>query len=580
METCEPVVAVLVATAHRTDYLKSRTFASVNSQLRTPARLVLVDDSDAENTERTRRLVESWHLPGVNVDFLRNRRTSGAAGAWNSGLDHLLRTSKTSPEHVYVAILDDDDEWLPHHLASCLEMIEGGSLDFVAAPFWRIEEDAEPEPVTPPASLDTAGFLVGNPGIQGSNLVCRLSVLLEAGLFDESLPSCTDRDLCIRIADLPGVRYGAAARPSVRHFACRSRQRLSTPGSVSKNQGLDRFFQKYCGRMSGDERAAFEDRAERLFGWRRTPLPAPTAETEPKPASPLGESPAQAPVHIVAGIIADTSLLANLKNLLGDLRGLDNDAELSGLDVLILENGHGRTPDADLRQLVEDERRRGLRVHLVDRKHHADDARQERILDGGAVAGTMLAIADARTVLQSYLYAFAKDRPGSVVWILDDDMRLDPLVEEDDGRLSRRRSNIVKTVRNLRRLRAGGFLDVALGACTGAPPLPVAATVRVQLVDLVASLQWLATLDPSAALPDRSTENASLRSGRRDYYYDLSRRETDRLEAPFWIVPDTPLARLLARRSNAWPRGPNAFWPGNRSSGHLRFEPTSTRSST
>ena len=540
MNTCQPVVVALVATANRTHYLKSRTLLSVASQTRPPARLVVVDDSDGEGTERTRRLVESWRLPGVNVDFLRNRRTRGAAGAWNSGLDHLLRTSNVSPEQVYVAILDDDDEWLPHHLESCVSTITASGLDLVAAPFWRIEEDAEPEPLTPPGSLVAADFLVGNPGIQGSNLVCRLSVLLEAGLFDEWLPSCTDRDLCIRITDLPGLHYGAAAQPSVRHFACRSRQRLSTPGSVSKNQGLDRFYQKYCGRMSGDERAAFEDRAQRLFGWRRTPLPSPAAEPEPRPPSPLDESPAQAPVHVVVGIIADTAQLPNLENLLGDVRGLADDAELSGLDVLILENGRRRTPDADLRRLVEDERRRGLRVHLVDRKHHADDARQGRILDGGAVAGTMLAIADARTVLQSYLYAFAKDRAGSVVWILDDDMRLDPLMEEGDGRLSRHPSNTVKTVWNLRRLRAGGFLDVALGTCTGAPPLPVAATVRVQLVDLVASLQWLATLDPGAALPDRSTENASLRSGRRDYYYDLSRRETDRLEAPFWVVPDAP----------------------------------------
>ena len=553
MSASQPVVAALVATANRTNFLRSRTFVSIEGQTRPPARLVVVDDSNADDAERTRRLVEGWHLPGVNVDFLRNRRTEGASGAWNSGLDHLLRTSNVSPEHVYVAILDDDDVWLPHHLESCLATMDGGRLDLVAAPFWRIEEGAEPEPVTPPASLDAAEFLVGNPGIQGSNLVCRLSRVLEAGLFDEWLPSCTDRDLCVRLADLPGLRYGTAPRPSVRHFACRSRQRLSTPGSASKQRGLDRFYQKYRGRMSKDQRVAFERRAQRLFDWQRTPLPPPTARPKPMP-SPLGESPAQAPVHLVVGIIADTAQLANLHELLCDLEGLDEDEELSGLDVVILENGRQPTPDIDLRHLVEEERCRGLRIHLVDRKHHADDAQAGRILDGGVTAGTMLSIADARTVLQSYLYAFAKDRPGSVVWILDDDMRLDSLVEEGDGRLLRRRGNVVRLVRNLRRLRAGGFLDIALGTCTGAPPLPVAATVRVQLVDLVAALQWLAKLEPDDVLPDRSAENANLRSRRRDYYYDLSRRETDRLEAPFWVVPDAPgetvgqaFARVAAR---------------------------------
>lgn len=539
MNASQPVVAVLVATANRIDLLRERTFVSVERQSRPPARLVVVDDSVRDSAERTRRLVQDWRFPGVNVDFMRNRRSKGAAGAWNSGLDHLLRTSNVSPEHVYVAILDDDDEWLPHHLEACIALTADGGIDLVAAPFWRVEEDVESELIRPPASLDAAEFLVGNPGIQGSNLVCRLSRLLEAGLFDEWLPSCTDRDLCIRIADLPGLRYAVAPRPSVRHFACRSRQRLSSPGSVSKNRGLDRFYRKYRGRMSEGQRAAFEHRAQTLFGWQRTPSPPPTVRPEPKP-SPLEESPAQSPVHLVVGVIADTAQLANLNNLLGDLRQIDADPELSGLDVLVLENGSHPTPDTDLRHLVEEERGGGLRIHLVDRKHHADDAQAGRILDGGATTGTMLSIANARSVLQSYLYAFAKDRPGSAVWILDDDMRLDSLVEQGDGRLARCRQNIGGMVRNLRRLRAGGFLDIALGICTGAPPLPVAATVRVQLVDLVASLQWLAQLGPCAALPDRSAENANLRSGRRDYYYDLSRRETDRLEVPFWVVPDAP----------------------------------------
>ena len=62
----------------------------------------------------------------------------------------------------------------------------------VATPFLRIEEDTEPLRVNPPRSLRASDLLVGNPGIQGSNLGCGPSVLLEAGLFDESLPSCTD----------------------------------------------------------------------------------------------------------------------------------------------------------------------------------------------------------------------------------------------------------------------------------------------------------------------------------------------------------------------------------------------------
>ena len=604
--TARNTVVALVATAHRTELLKHRALPSIERQSRPPWRVIVVDDSgDDAAAERTEGLVRGWRPPGIAVDFLRNRRTKGAAGAWNSGLDHLLRLLRTRDdlERHYVSILDDDDLWEPDHLRQCLEAAESRCLDMVAAGFRRIEEGAEPRLVTPPRPLDVASFLVGNPGIQGSNLVCRLRVLLEAGLFDESLPSCTDRDLCIRIAELPDVRYGAVSEPTVRHFACGSRPRLSIPGSSAKTRGLDRFFRKYHDRMSDIQRAEFRARAGRYFGWKesalesvnggavrhgsspsvpRSPVPSqasphpsiprspassqapphpsipgppasPQASPHPSipqsPASsqasphlpvPRSPAPPQAPPHLIVGMIADTARLEDVGGLLADLRGLAGDPGLSGLDVLILENGCGRAPDGELRSLVECERMDGLRVHLVDQAQHLEDAASDLVPDGGAGRGRKLPIAPARTVLQSYLYAFAKRRPGAVVWIVDDDMRLDPLVIGEDGRLRRQPRALAPVLRELRRLHAGGELDIALGTYTGAPPLPFAATVRVQLVDLAASLRWLASLDPRAALPDRSRENAALRSGRRDYYYDLSRKETDRLETPFPITPAFP----------------------------------------
>ena len=601
--TAKNIVAALVATAHRTELLKHRALPSIGRQSRPPSRVIVVDDSDDDAAAgRTEELVRDWQPAGIAVDFLRNRRTKGAAGAWNSGLDHLLRTGG-DPRRIHVAILDDDDRWDLDHLERCLAIAESRDLDMVAAGFRRIEEGAEPRLVVPPRSLDVASFLAGNPGIQGSNLVCRLSVLLEAGLFDESLPSCTDRDLCIRIAELPGIRYGAVSEPTLRHFACASRPRLSTPGARAKTEGLDRFFRKHRDRMSEAQRAEFRARAGRYFGWtesapesvngdagrRGSPtsvprpsappqaphhLPAPPPSAPPQasthlpvlpfsaqsrtvpdlsiprpsappqaphhPSAPPHSTPPQAPPHLIVGMIADTERLEDVGGLLADLRGLAGDPGLSGLDVLILENGSARAPDEALRSLVERERTGGLGVHLVDRARHLEDAANGLVPDGGAGRGRKLPIAPARTVLQSYLYVLARSRPGAVVWIVDDDMRLDPLVIGEDGRLRRQAHALAPVLRELRRLHAGGELDVAIGTYTGAPPLPFAATVRVQLVDLAASLRWLASRDPRAALPDRSMENAALRSGRRDYYYDLSRGETDRLETPFPVTPAFP----------------------------------------
>ena len=149
-----------------------------------------------------------------------------------------------------------------------------------------------------------------------------------------------------------------------------------------------------------------------------------------------------------------------------------------------MENGHGQKPDESLRALVESERGRGLRIHLVDRARHLEDAGRGLVPDGGACRGRKLPIAHARTALQTYLYAFAKGRPGAVAWIVDDDMRLDPLVADKNGRLQRRSLDLASALRELRKLHASGDIDIAIGAYTGAPPLPFGATVRVQLVDL------------------------------------------------------------------------------------------------
>ena len=273
-------VAVLVATADRPGLLKRRALPSIASQSLLPSRVVVIDDSGVNDaTTGSRQAVGDWRPAGVAVDFLHNRRSKGASGAWNSGLDHLLRTSG-DPGRLHVAILDDDDRWDPYHLERCIVAVEKHDLDMVAAPFRRIGEAAEPCLVVPPRSLDIADFLIGNPGIQGSNMVVRLSALLEAGMFDESLPSCTDRDLCIRLAELPGLRYGATSEPTVDHFACESRERLSTPGSSARTEGLDRFFRKYRGGMSDSERTAFRARAERYFGWTVT-APDPASDNDP-----------------------------------------------------------------------------------------------------------------------------------------------------------------------------------------------------------------------------------------------------------------------------------------------------------
>lgn len=269
-----PRIAVVIATRDRSALLADRAVPSVLAQTRAPDHLVVVDDSSVGIRVANRDIVASVKSIGLRADYLENEKTPGASGSWNTAIEFLFR-QVDDPADLFVALLDDDDAWAPDYLGRCIALACEHELDMVAADIQRIEA-ADRAPLTSgaPESLCAADFLTGNPGIQGSNLFVRLSVLLAAGGFDEELRSATDRDLCIRISDLGTIRYRRLAVPLVRHFADRATARLSTRGCEAKLAGLTAFWQKYAGRMTAAQRRACCERAWALFDWRPGPGPA------------------------------------------------------------------------------------------------------------------------------------------------------------------------------------------------------------------------------------------------------------------------------------------------------------------
>ena len=266
-----PRVAVVIATSNRFAMLTNRSIPSVLAQTRFPDFVIVVDDSMPSVRPPNAKFVAALKMPGCEFSYLENARTAGASGAWNTAFDFLVAKSEDVAS-VFVAILDDDDSWSPDYLATCCSAAVEQRLDMVACGLRRIESNAgAPQIGEAPDVLRAQDFLTNNPGIQGSNLFVRLSVLLAAGGFDENLRSTTDRDLCIRIAELGTVRYGQVPHALVDHYADAERQRLSTRGSPAKIEGLNAFWAKYVARMTSEQRQSFSTRASTLFGW--TPPP-------------------------------------------------------------------------------------------------------------------------------------------------------------------------------------------------------------------------------------------------------------------------------------------------------------------
>ncbi len=518
-------IAALVPTHDRPGFLVERSLASIARQTRAPDYLIIIDDSSPAARPANQRIAEGFQCTGTRVVYLENDRTPGLSGAVNTALMWLQAEAPSA----LVAMLDDDDAWERDYLERCERFLTENDLDMVAAGIIYHETGGKRRHLSSPPKLDVDELLVRNPHIQGSNLFVRAEKLLEAGGFDETLVSTTDRDLCIRLADLGSVRYGNLPDYLVHHHADDDRPRLSSRGSEAKCAGLRYFYRKHSGRMTTEQREAFIQRSRNLFDCDPTVSPSVPAFEQPSPRS-SGDGDH---LDLVVGAITSpevdyvSDLLESLCREMGGREDVD-------LKVVLLENGghDGHSRDR-LRDVIGRMVRQGLDIDLKTLEDQRGDAADGIVDATDELLSERKSIALSRTMLQQYLYWEAKPRPGSVVWILDDDVTLEGLIHGPDGEICIRSVDYVAAISDLRSAGHG----IVLGEVTGDPPLPILSCVRTQLVDLHHNLHQLAALQPRDLYPYRGRENQIARLDNADYYYDLSRFGTCHPERPFWYQP-------------------------------------------
>jgi glycosyltransferase involved in cell wall biosynthesis len=250
--------AVLVATRNRSELLRQRTVPSIMHQELAPSVVLVVNDGDAFPPAVCDALASIAGIASLQV--LPNERAPGPAGAWITGLQWL----RAHGFDGFVAILDDDDTWEPQHLAANLRAASAAGAT-LAVTGLRLQIDGRLEPRPLLSRLVAADFLVGNPGWQGSNTFVRMEALEAVGGFDEQLPSMHDRDLAVRLLRKPGVSGVLVPEWTATWF-------FGTPGCLTaRSEGkliaLQRFLAKHGALMNLEERAAYFERAHRMFGF-------------------------------------------------------------------------------------------------------------------------------------------------------------------------------------------------------------------------------------------------------------------------------------------------------------------------
>lgn len=492
---------------------------SIFSQTRIPDGVLLVCDSDSFASEA--KLALDPEPRDTPVLVLVNQGEKNVSGAINTGIREVfLRTD--DPDATYIAILDDDDQWLHDYLEKCEELAIADDADWIITGIERFDkEHLNGVKLSIPRKLEISSFLTGNPHVQGSNMFVRLSKLLMAGSYDENLPSTTDRDICIRLLMLPGLKYAIVNRYLVRHNAY-SQERLSSPGNPKKQQGLELFFRKFLPLMTADEKQSFLDRSLSRFHcvvdpFRKTNSRGDVSNRQ----GPVKPKTQPSEISLVVGVTV--SDIANARLLVQDLSALKQELPvLKG--VVVCDNTHS---EGSLKAMFSELTTGDVSIFFFDKELIERDAINRKFGFYYTDIRNRYGIAYGRTSLHRYLYLSCLNFENPVAWVVDDDIRLNEIYYSNTGnRISG--AKLAEVIDQLRK----EDVSVAVGSVGGDPPLPVLSTLRTQLLDLLFSLILANNSQSTLSFKEVKFIRSDIAESVSDFYYDLSTISNKHLESP------------------------------------------------
>ena len=165
--------------AYNSERFIGEAIASVLSQTRPPDEVVVVDDA---SSDRTVEVARGFSDPRVRV--LVNGRNSGPGASRNRGVE--------ASSGEYLAFLDADDVWLPHHVATLAGALDGEPRADAVVSIKRHFGDVTgewPLPSQLPGDPARALFsFMRYSLVTGSTIMARRSAFAAVGGFVDSVP--------------------------------------------------------------------------------------------------------------------------------------------------------------------------------------------------------------------------------------------------------------------------------------------------------------------------------------------------------------------------------------------------------
>ena len=224
--THTPKVTVVITTHNRADLLP-RAVESVLAQTYTDYEIIIDDDCSSDNTQEV--------IAGLDNPRIRSFRHER-----NRGLSAARNTAMFNARGKYVALLDDDDEWLPVNLELRVRRFDRASSKVGLVYGWRDVVDDTTGKVRPYTRHTLEGdlfeYLLALNYMAGSpDLMVRLSAAQEIGGFDESLQASVELLFLTQIAQ----RFHIAVVPQVI-----SRQHAEHGHGRMTDQSFERYLKR------------------------------------------------------------------------------------------------------------------------------------------------------------------------------------------------------------------------------------------------------------------------------------------------------------------------------------------------
>jgi glycosyltransferase involved in cell wall biosynthesis len=177
---------------YRRPGLLRRLLESIHAQSYRQFEVIVVDDCSPEEGGYA-DIVQQLSQRFREFSYLRNDSNRGAPHSRNRGI--------CQSKYELVALVDDDDEWLPQKLQRQVEVFAGSPAEVGLVYTWTdVVESGKSFPVYR-AEIEGQCFrqILKECFIPSPSVMVRKDALRSAGLFDETLPSCQDWDMWTRI---------------------------------------------------------------------------------------------------------------------------------------------------------------------------------------------------------------------------------------------------------------------------------------------------------------------------------------------------------------------------------------------